>query len=180
VTPRDVITIIRQKLSNAEQAGVREVPLSNLRRLIDQIDERISDDPEIKANVVPGGCLCGAVRYQGSGEPYNITHCHCEDCRKSAGAPFVTWASFCRNNFRFTKGEPREIEWAGRIRSFCPNCGTALTFMTGAGSNEIDVTVATFDPPEIVTPADHTWTEDRLPWIKLADNLPQHARARGK
>jgi hypothetical protein len=104
---------------------VREVPLSNLRRLIDQIDERISDDPEIKANVVPGGCLCGAVRYEGSGEPYNITHCHCEDCRKSAGAPFVTQASFCRNNFRFTKGEPREIEWAGRIRPFCPNCGTA-------------------------------------------------------
>jgi len=34
--------------------------------------------------------------------------------------------------------------------------------MTGAGSNEIDVTVATFDRPEIVTPADHTWTEDRL------------------
>ena len=180
VTARDVIRIIQQKISDAEQAGVREVPLSNLRRLIDQIDERISDDPEIKANVVPGGCLCGAVRYQGSGEPYNITHCHCEDCRKSAGAPFVTQASFCRNNFRFTKGEPREIEWAGRIRPFCPNCGTALTFMTGAGSNEIDVTVATFDRPEIVTPADHTWTEDRLPWIKLADNLPQHARARGK
>jgi hypothetical protein len=180
VTPRDVITIIRQKISDAEKAGVREVPLSNLRRLIDQIDERISDDPEIKANGVPGGCLCGAVRYEGSGEPYNITHCHCEDCRKSAGAPFVTWASFRRNNFRFTKGEPRQIEWAGRVRSFCPNCGTALTFISGADSNEIDVTVATFDRPEIVTPADHTWTEDRLPWIKLVDNLSQHARARGK
>jgi hypothetical protein len=180
VTARDVLTIIRQKISDAEKAGVREVPLSNLLRLIDQIEQVISGDPEIKANVVAGGCLCGAVRYEGSGEPYNITHCHCEDCRKSAGAPFVTWALFRRNNFRFTKGEPREIEWAGRVRSFCPNCGTALTFMSGADSNEIDVTVATFDRPEIVNPADHTWTEDRLPWIKLADNLSQHARARGK
>jgi len=34
-----VITILRQKISDAEQAGVREVPLSNLRRLIDQIEQ---------------------------------------------------------------------------------------------------------------------------------------------
>jgi len=45
VTPRDVITIIRQKLSDAEQAGVREAPLPNLRRLIDQIEQGIQGDP---------------------------------------------------------------------------------------------------------------------------------------
>jgi len=39
VTAREVITILRQKISDAEQAGVREVPLSNLRRLIDQIEQ---------------------------------------------------------------------------------------------------------------------------------------------
>ena len=44
MTPRDVLTIIRQKISDAEQAGVREVPLSNLRRLIDQIEQGISAD----------------------------------------------------------------------------------------------------------------------------------------
>jgi len=43
--PRDVITIIRQKISDAEQAGVREVPLPNLRRLIDQIEQGIPGDP---------------------------------------------------------------------------------------------------------------------------------------
>jgi hypothetical protein len=45
VTARDVLTILRQKISDAEQAGVREVPLSNLRRLIDQIEQGISGDP---------------------------------------------------------------------------------------------------------------------------------------
>jgi hypothetical protein len=44
VTARDVITTIRQKISDAEQASVREVPLSNLRRLIDQIEQGISAD----------------------------------------------------------------------------------------------------------------------------------------
>jgi hypothetical protein len=47
-------------------------------------------------------------------------------------------------------------------------------------ADEIDVTVATFDQPEIVTPADHIWTEDRISWIKLADNLPRHARGKNK
>jgi hypothetical protein len=45
VTARKVITILRQKISDAEQAGVREVPLSNLRRLIDQIEQGLSGDP---------------------------------------------------------------------------------------------------------------------------------------
>jgi hypothetical protein len=39
-----VITTLRQKISDAEKAGVREVPLSNLRRLIDQIEQEISAD----------------------------------------------------------------------------------------------------------------------------------------
>ena len=49
MTAREVITILRQKISDAEQADVREVPLSNLRRLIDQIEQGISDDPATKS-----------------------------------------------------------------------------------------------------------------------------------
>ena len=45
MTERDVLTIIRQKIFDAEQAGVRQVPLSNLRRLIDQIEQGKLRDP---------------------------------------------------------------------------------------------------------------------------------------
>lgn len=133
---------------------------------------------ETEPRTIRGGCLCGAFRYETTGEPYNVTHCHCEDGRKSAGAPFVTWASFRRDNFQFVRGKPLEIKWAGRLRSFCGKCGSALTFMSQPDADEIDVSVATFDQPEIVAPGDHIWTEDRISWIKLADNLPQHARGR--
>ena len=66
----------------------------------------------------------------------------------------------------------RDVAFAGRLRSFCPQCGTALTFRSGPDSEEVDVTVCSFDHPEMVTPTDHIWVEDRLPWIKLADGLP--------
>lgn len=125
-----------------------------------------------------GGCLCGAVRYEAECEPYHIVHCHCIDCRKSTGAPFVTWASFQRKDFRFAAGTPREIEWENRIRGFCEKCGTALFFLMERGSDEIDVTVGSLDRPDKIVPADHVWMEDRLPWIKLADNLPSHVRTR--
>jgi hypothetical protein len=50
--------------------------------------------------------------------------------------------------------------------------------MTGPEADEIDVTVCSFDEPAKVTPADHTWVEDRLPWIQLADGLPTYRRKR--
>lgn len=125
-----------------------------------------------------GGCLCDAVRYEAESEPYHVAHCHCVDCRRSAGAAFVTWCSFARENFRFTKGQPREIEFAGRLRGFCAGCGTSLTFLSSPQTNEIDITVASLDRPEAVAPAAHIWVEDRLPWIRLEDGLPTHLRER--
>jgi hypothetical protein len=132
----------------------------------------------MKDEVISGGCLCGAIRYEGRGEPYHVTHCHCSDCSKAAGAAFVTWASFAKKDFRFVRGEPRVIEWAERLRSFCAHCGTSLTFMSGSETDEIDVTVATFDEPERVTPRDHVWVCDRLHWIESIGSLPTHEQQR--
>jgi hypothetical protein len=70
------------------------------------------------------------------------------------------------------------VKWAGRSRSFCPQCGTPLTFLAEPNANEIDVTVCSFDQPASVAPSDHTWVEDRLPWIRLADNLPIYQQKR--
>lgn len=128
--------------------------------------------------ILTGGCLCGAVRYEARGAGYNVTHCHCGDCRRSSGAPFVTWVSFRAEEFRFTKGEAREILWAGRVRRFCGACGTPLIFLSSADAAEVDVTVCSLDEPARVTPVDHTWMEDRLPWVHLADKLPAYARER--
>ncbi len=128
--------------------------------------------------ILEGGCLCGAIRYRATGTPSDLTHCHCEDCRKASGAPFVAWASFRRAEFAFTKGQPAQIDWARRVRGFCPRCGTTLTFQTREDADEIDVTISSLDDPTAFAPRDHIWVEDQLPWIKLADGLPRYARQR--
>jgi len=51
--------------------------------------------------------------------------------------------------------------------------------MTGPDAEEVDVTVCSFDDPSVVTPADHTWVEDRIPWVQVEDGLPRYGRGRG-
>ena len=43
-----------------------------------------------------GGCQCGAIRYEATGDPAYSALCHCKDCRASAGAPMVAWAGISR------------------------------------------------------------------------------------
>jgi hypothetical protein len=50
--------------------------------------------------------------------------------------------------------------------------------MTAPQAEEVDVTVCSFDRPDGVLPGDHTWVEDRLSWIHLADALPTYGKKR--
>jgi hypothetical protein len=141
-------------------------------------EERALRKRSMSSNIIAGYCLCGSIRYEATGRPHNITHCHCLDCRRSSGTPSVTWPSFSRRGFRFTSGQPRELPWARRWRSFCPDYGTPLTFLAGPDAEEVDVIVCSFDQPTTVAPADNTWVEDELPWTRLADDFPTYRQKR--
>ena len=73
--------------------------------------------------------------------PFALVDCHCIDCRRSAGAPHVAWGSVPRQDLVVTKGEPRKIPYANRLRSFAACCGTHLFFEDTKDSNMIDVTI---------------------------------------
>lgn len=125
-----------------------------------------------------GGCLCGAVRYQAGGAPFHQTVCHCADCRRATGAPMVGWFTVRPGDLVFTAAEPRRRQSSpGVTRSFCPGCGTPLTFQDRA--EEVDVTICTLDDPDALPPRDHTRTLGQLAWVRLADGLPRHPRLRG-
>jgi hypothetical protein len=126
-----------------------------------------------------GGCLCCAIRYRVSGRPYHLTHCHCTLCRRSAGAPLVTWFSVESGAFQITRGEPMRYRSSpAAVRSFCTRCGTQLTFQRDDTLGEVDITVCSLDDPELLTPEDHTYTRSRLRWVVFSDGLPEHLTAR--
>jgi hypothetical protein len=126
-----------------------------------------------------GGCFCGHVRYRAGAAATEATCCHCSICRRTSGAPFVAWFTVPAASFQVVAGDPSEHQSSVHgTRTFCPRCGTPLTFRSSHTPGEIDVTTCSLDDPEAVPPADHTWTSARLSWVKLADGVPTFSGAR--
>jgi hypothetical protein len=119
------------------------------------------------SKAIEGGCLCGAVRYQLQAKPTHLVDCHCLDCRRASGAPFVTWGTVQKSDLAIVSGEVREVEYLGRVRSFAGCCGTTLFFADNRSAPAIDIAIASLDQPEPFVPDRAIWVEDKLPWVVL-------------
>jgi hypothetical protein len=128
-----------------------------------------------------GGCQCGAIRYEVSGEPQHVALCHCSDCRKSAGAPMVSWAAFAEDEFQVTQGEATTFNSSGAsLRSFCPKCGTGLYFRNAEIlPGIVDIQSATLDDPDAFPAQVHIQTADGIGWMESAHELPKFERYPG-
>ena len=126
-----------------------------------------------------GGCLCGAIRYEIRGASSKPALCHCTSCRRSTGAPAVGWATIRGADFSITAGEPALYRSSENVeRSFCPNCGTQLTYGHQGEHGWVDVTICSMDDPEQMAPMDHIWASHRLNWMEHLDELPSCSRSR--
>jgi hypothetical protein len=125
--------------------------------------------------VFNGGCLCGAVRYRARGVPRYLCYCHCESCRRAAGAASVPWATFARKCFELSGAAMTEYRSSAQVlRGFCGTCGSSLTYRNEGRPAEVDVILTSLDEPARLAPTMHVWVEDKLPWVHIDDDLPQH------
>lgn len=121
-----------------------------------------------------GGGHCGTIRYAIDGEPMAVSHCHCTDCRRATGAPFITWITLPRAAYALTKGTPTVYTSTPTVeRRFCGTCGATLSYSSTAHTEEVDISAATLDDPEAVSPDDHLWSGAMLSWIRMDDGLPR-------
>jgi hypothetical protein len=122
-----------------------------------------------------GGCFCGAVRYRVTGEPQSTTWCHCRMCQRASGAPAVAWGTFSPEAFAFVSGTPTVFQSSPRgERTFCPACGTPLSFRPTGGRRDVDITLASLDDPSSLAPDHHIWRSSRIPWFDTTDTLPRY------
>ena len=125
-----------------------------------------------------GGCLCGAVRFRGSGPPMFVSHCQCVTCRKSSGTGHSTDAGF----------KTEQLAIAGKLRaygakadsgntveiSFCPICGTKISAANDAYPDVLAMNLAAFDDPGAFTPTTVFFTRSAVPWDLIDDALKSH------
>ena len=128
-------------------------------------------------NKMTGGCMCGAVRYEATGEPFSVGHCHCHSCRKHNGAAVVTLAGFKAEQVAFAGDERKIYESSPGVgRAFCPNCGTPLTWEGDGGELGpiFEFHLSTFDKPDVLIPTAHAFYPERIAWFDIANALPRY------
>jgi len=122
-----------------------------------------------------GGCYCGYVVYEVSPPFSEETNCHCSICRRTSGAPFVAWLTAEAAMFRLVEGKPTQFRSSSHAtRTFCPRCGTQLTFASDRTPEQVDVTIASLSDADSVPPKDHTWMASCLSWTRQLPTLPCH------
>jgi hypothetical protein len=73
-----------------------------------------------------GGCFCGLVKLEVSGEPEGMGYCHCSSCRSWAAAPVNAFTLWKPENVRVTAGEEQVHTYqktAFSQRQSCGRCG---------------------------------------------------------
>jgi hypothetical protein len=133
---------------------------------------------------ITGGCICGAVRYESTSEPLLMLKCHCRDCQRITGGPYMPVVVFSYHAFRVTQGEIRrystESDGVGfHLRGFCPKCGSRLTGAEKPERGIIGVVASSLDDPGIFRPEFEMYVEDAQPWDLMdpsTDKFPRHFR----
>jgi hypothetical protein len=116
----------------------------------------------------------GAVHYRLGDKPMFIQCCHCRNCQKQSGGPFVINGMIERDRIEITAGAPTPHEMktdSGYPHDIwrCDDCGSALWSDYGRRGTLVFLRVTTLDAP--LTPDAHIFTRSKLPWVSLPEGM---------
>ena len=100
-----------------------------------------------------GGCLCGDVRFNTSGEPLRVTVCHCTFCQRFTGSAFLVEPIFRQEDVVFSGKAPTSFDHRSdgskkRVTlHFCGRCATTLQLSFERFPGFVGLCAGTFDDP---------------------------------
>ena len=126
-----------------------------------------------------GGCLCGNVRYEVDGDIFRTGNCHCQNCKKTTGSAFATNLFVKMDDFKLTKGEPKQVQHATDSGStmnkfFCSDCGSPIYGYSDRMSHMRVVKAGSIDDPSFVAPTADIFLAERIPGVALSDETDHH------
>jgi len=130
----------------------------------------------LAAEVYTGHCLCGAIRVVVRGPLAPVVYCHCAQCRRTAGAPFLAVLPVAAE--AFTLEDPQHLLGEFRAsrdkaRCFCTRCG-APVLSRRDGVQGVRVRAGLFDRLAGVTHGGHIFAASAAPWDAITDTLPRY------
>ena len=123
-----------------------------------------------------GGCLCGAVKFEVSGEPKRFLHCHCTRCRKATGTGHASNMFLQPGTLKWVSGEEQvrsyKVPEAQRFtNTFCATCGGRLPRQP-AGTDMVIVPAGSLDGEPPMKPQGRIFYGSRAAWSCGGDGLP--------
>ena len=123
-----------------------------------------------------GGCLCGNIRYEITGAPVVVAHCHCKDCQRVSGAGHTTGAMFATTQFTVT-GSFAEYSLESNAgnqvtKVFCPTCGSPIFGRNDGMEGFVTVSLGTLDDSSTFKPEVVIFASNKKTWDIMSDTLP--------
>ena len=123
-----------------------------------------------------GGCLCGAVRYEATGEPTNSLLCHCRMCQRASGSPVTAMLFMAADHVAVTKGQTRTLGFSPRTyRHICDTCGAPIFFSRESRPDIRGIYVGSLDDPNRFRPRLHVCMSSAMEWLDIRDDAPRYA-----
>lgn len=122
---------------------------------------------------IAGGCACGRIRYMVKIHDHQAYLCHCRMCQRATGSVSIAFKSVRQDEIKWDHAPDWFDSSPIAERPFCRQCGTSLGFRFKDGSDNMDLTVASFDDPSRFRPLHHFGAEGmHRAWINT-EGLPE-------
>jgi hypothetical protein len=126
-----------------------------------------------EAREMTGGCACGRVRFRASIDQDDAYLCHCRMCQRVTGSVSIAFVSVRQANVSWDSGPDWYDSSPIARRPYCRECGTSLGFAFRESSENMDLTVASFDDPSRFVPKHHFGAESiHRAWLNT-EGLPE-------
>ena len=126
---------------------------------------------------ITGSCLCGAVRYEVTQEPFWAHNCHCSRCRKTRGSAFASNLIVAGDGLRVFAGQdqlqsyrPPDAERFTHV--FCRQCGSSVPWLDDSRGMAV-VPMGSLDDDPQIAPRANIFVDSKAPWFTITDDLPQ-------
>lgn len=121
-----------------------------------------------------GHCRCGAVVMIVDADPTLSVYCHCDDCRRSCGAPVIASVGFAKDAVKWEADATLARYRKGTAtRLFCSKCGSPVAQEHDSAADTTFFNTGFMDRPSDFPPAYHTFAGQKLDWLELHDDLPK-------
>jgi hypothetical protein len=128
-----------------------------------------------------GHCLCGHISYETNADPIFSGNCHCKDCQRVSGGPYIPALIFPEQSVAVL-GEVKYFDSKAESgnthsRGFCQNCGSRMFAKFGNMPGMLGVAAGTLNDSSVYLPKLDFFVGSAAVWDHMDPSLPKKQKA---